>query len=87
MKKTLIIFGICLVSLMLPKGFIFADDQTATSSPLQKAIQSVQDTVDNLITAKDENSPQETSLRVDTFNQVINLVDTEAKDLQVKLLL
>lgn len=58
----------------------------AESTPVEKALEGVKQTVDDLVSAKDEKNPQELSLRIQTFRKVLDLAIAEAKDLKVRLL-
>jgi len=82
MKKINIILGIAIISIALPTSVVFAQ-----SSPIQKVLENVKDTVDNLVTAKDQNSTQELGFRIQTFKKVLDYVTTEAQDTRVKLFL
>jgi len=62
---------------------VFADNGTST---VQKALQNAKQFLDDLITAKDESSGDDISLRIRTFSQVLNLSEAEAKDFEFKLL-
>ncbi|MDI6820840.1 MAG: hypothetical protein QMD65_01530 [Patescibacteria group bacterium] len=75
-----IITVISLISLAFPASLVFAQSPT-----IQKAIENVRDRLDNLVTAKDENNPNELNFRIETFKKVIDLSITEVKDLKVKL--
>ncbi len=80
------IFGLTLVAIFLVAPTAFAEQNTNQSSDLQKAFENVKGQLDGLITAKDENQPDELTLRITTFEKVLDLSATEAKDLKVKLL-
>jgi len=58
----------------------------AESTPVEKALEGVKQTVDDLVSAKDEKNPQELSLRIQTFRKILDLAIAEAKDLKVRLL-
>ena len=58
----------------------------SSSSPIEKAIESVKDSIDNLVTAKDDESEDTLELRIETYRKVIDLALAEAKDLKVKLI-
>ncbi len=58
----------------------------AQSQGVQKAFESVKESLDNLVTAKDDRQPMELSLRIETLRKVIDLSLAEAKDTRVKLL-
>ncbi|MGC9603016.1 MAG: hypothetical protein ABSF47_00925 [Minisyncoccia bacterium] len=62
---------------------VFADNGTST---VQKALQNAKQFLDDLVTAKDENSGDDVGLRIQTFSQVLNLSEAEAKDFEFKLL-
>ncbi len=84
MKRVVITIGLCASVLAFPATYAFAE---SGPSPIQKVLENVKDTVDNLVTAKDENSAQELSFRVQTFKKVLDYVMTEARDTRVKLFL
>lgn len=67
-------------------AFSFVGGVHAQTSNLQKAVEGVKDQLDDLVTAKDQSSPQTLALRIETFGKVIDLSLAEAKDLKVKLL-
>ncbi len=58
----------------------------AQSQGVQKAFESVKESLDNLVTAKDDRQPMELSLRIETLRKVFDLSLAEAKDTRVKLL-
>jgi len=58
----------------------------AQSQGVQKAFESVKESLDNLVTAKDDRQPMELSLRIETLRKVLDLSLAEAKDTRVKLL-
>ena len=80
MKKSLIAFFI------LAFGFTLLQTAHAQSTDLQKAVEGVQNRLDDLVTAKDESGSQTLDLRIATFGKVIDLSLAEAKDLKVRLL-
>ncbi|MGC9610891.1 MAG: hypothetical protein ABSE68_01590 [Minisyncoccia bacterium] len=53
---------------------------------VQKALDNAKQYLDDLVTAKDDNSVDDVGLRVETFRQVLDLSSAEAKDLEFKLL-
>ena len=53
---------------------------------LQSALDNAKQSLDDLVTAKDEDSSDDVGLRVQTFGQVIDLSEAEAKDFEFKLL-
>src|SRR6056297_2271964 len=58
----------------------------AQESDTETKLQETKETVDELVEAKDENSPFDVSLRIKTFKKVVNLSISEAKDLKIKLI-
>jgi hypothetical protein len=82
MKKILQKFLVSLAAVALVSG----NFASAQEKAVQKALENVKDRVDDLITAKDENSPNAVALRIETFKKVIELSVSEAKDLKIKLL-
>ncbi len=83
MKRFLI--GLLLVSLSQIIVVQSAAAQTAPSG-VEQIFNAFQTSVDNLITAEDQNNSDTTALRIQTFQQVIDLSVAEAKDLKVRLL-
>lgn len=75
-----------LITIAVLLSFAPAFDVGAQSTAAQKALEEVKDSVGTLIGAKDENSPIETGLRVETFKKVLDFSITETKDLKLKLL-
>ena len=57
-----------------------------TTPNVQKALENVKERVSDLVTAKDENNPNELALRIETLKKVFELSTTETKDLKVKFL-
>lgn len=53
---------------------------------VQKALDNAKQYLDDLVTAKDDNTGDDVGLRIDTFKQVLDLSSAEAKDLEFKLL-
>jgi hypothetical protein len=70
------------VALLLP----IAAPVGAQSESMQKALESVKGTLDDLVTAKDEQKPVELGLRIEALKKAINLSAAEAKELRVKLI-
>lgn len=58
----------------------------AQSESMQKALESVKGTLDDLVAAKDEQKPVELGLRIEALKKAINLSAAEAKELRVKLI-
>ncbi len=58
----------------------------AQESDTETKLQETKETVNELVEAKDENSPFDISLRIKTFKKVIELSKSEAKDLKINLL-
>lgn len=75
-----------LITITVLLSFASAFYVNAQSTAAQKALEEVKDSVSTLIGAKDENSPIETGLRVETFKKVLDFSTTETKDLKLKLL-
>ena len=67
--------------------FVFPPPSFAQSNSIKKATQDVQESVDTLVSAKDDNLPNDFAFRLDTFKKVIDLSISEAKDLKLKILL
>ncbi len=63
----------------------YAASGTSTP-PVQKALESAKAYIDDLVTAKDDNAANDTTLRIETFKQVLDLSSAEAKDYEYKLL-
>lgn len=53
---------------------------------VQKALDNAKQYLDDLVTAKDDNSGDDVNLRVETFRRVLDLSSAEAKDFEFKLL-
>ncbi len=53
---------------------------------VQKALDDTKESLDDLVTAKDEDSPFDVAYRIEAFKKVIELSLSEAKDLKIKLL-
>ncbi len=58
----------------------------AQTPAVQKAFDSIKERVDNLVVAKDTDNPRELTIRIETFTKVIDLSETEAKELKMQLL-
>ncbi len=83
MKKYSTLLIIAFFTLSLVAKPALADNGSST---VQKALDSTKQFLDDLITSKDENSGNDMTLRVQTFNQIIDLSEAEAKDFEFKLL-
>ncbi len=83
MKKYSTLLIIAFFALSLVAKPALADNGSST---VQKALDSTKQFLDDLITSKDENSGNDMTLRVQTFNQIIDLSEAEAKDFEFKLL-
>ncbi len=60
---------------------------TAESAPaVQKVLENTKAYLDDLVTAKDDNTSNDLSLKIETFKQVLDLSSAETKDLEFKLL-
>ncbi|MEX1013686.1 MAG: hypothetical protein WDZ80_00820 [Candidatus Paceibacterota bacterium] len=59
---------------------------SAQTEEVKKAVEETRESVNELIEAKDEESPLDLGLRIETFKKAINLSIAEAKDLKVKLI-
>ncbi len=81
-KKLLIITAVAFVALMGSSRPVFADDGGAVN----QVFQSAKDALDSLVTAKDEGNANDVTLRINAFEQVLDLSTSEAKDLELKLL-
>ena len=81
MKNSIKIFAL-IFALNLSVPAIFAQG----TPNVQKALEDVKEQVNDLVTAKDENNPNELALRIETFKKVLDLSITEAKDLKIKFL-
>ncbi len=57
----------------------------AQSTGVQKALESVKETIDNLVSAKDSKQSDELSLRIQTLKRAIGLSIEEARDARAKL--
>lgn len=74
--------------------FLSAILATSLSSPLthaetpavQKALENVKESLDTLVTTKDEKKGDDVSLRIDTYRKVLAFAVAETKDLKVRLL-
>ena len=58
----------------------------AETPAVQKALENVKESLDSLITTKDEQKGDDLSLRIDTYRKVLTFAIADAKDLKVKLL-
>lgn len=75
LKTTAVILGL----------FLLAPNAGAQTTALKKAVEEIKDTVDLLIGAKDSEN-ESLTFRLETFKRVLELAETEAKDLKVKIL-
>lgn len=86
MKKKLI----PLIVLLLVASFGYAGAAAAAStdntSAVNQVFQSAKDALDSLVSAKDAGNINDVALRIDAFNQVLDLSTAEAKDFELKLL-
>ncbi len=86
MKKKLIPF----IVLLLVASFGYVTSAAAAStdntSAVNQVFQSAKDALDSLVSAKDAGNINDVALRVDAFNQVLDLSTAEAKDFELKLL-
>lgn len=80
MKKKLIAFIVLIISYSLIVSV------NAQSVAVQEAFENVEDQVENLVIAKDENIPDDLAFRIETFKKVVDFSISEAKDLKIKLL-
>ncbi len=80
MKKILITFIVLIISYSLTVS------ANAQSTAVQEAFEDVEDQVENLVVAKDENIPDDLAFRIETFKTVVDFSISEAKDLKIKLL-
>jgi hypothetical protein len=81
MNTKQILFGFTLVTLLWSAGEV-----QAQTTQVEKALEGVKQTVDDLVSAKDDKNPQELSLRIQTFRKVLDLAIAEAKDLKIRLI-
>lgn len=65
---------------------VYGTPAHAQSPGVQKALENVKESLDSLVTAKDEQEPMELPLRIATLKKVIDLSLAEAKDARIKLL-
>lgn len=70
-------------ALLACAGPLVSHAQTADS---QKALQSLKESMDTLVGAKDDNNPNDAVFRIETFKKVISFSVTEAQNLKVKLI-
>jgi hypothetical protein len=82
MKKNNSIFLVLAIITLFYAGSV----QAETTGPVEKALEGVKQTVDDLVSAKDDKTPQELPLRIQTFRKVLELSIAEAKDLKIRLL-
>ncbi|MCP6720066.1 MAG: hypothetical protein KJI72_01925 [Patescibacteria group bacterium] len=81
MKKFLVAFIVLGISYSL-----LAASANAQSAAVQEAFENVEDQVEDLVIAKDENIPDDLAFRIETFKEVVDFSILEAKDLKIKLL-
>lgn len=74
-----------LITLAIITFFYAGSVNAETTGPVEKALEGVRQTVDDLVSAKDDKTPQELSLRIQTFRKVLELSIAEAKDLKIRL--
>lgn len=72
-------------SFLVLMGLLVALPAAAQTAP-EKALETVQDKLDNLVQIKDENKTPDLAFRVDAFAKVVEFSQFELKDLRVKLL-
>lgn len=67
---------------------IFAMSGVALAQPenVKQSLKDTKESLENLVVAKDENSPLNLGLRIETFKKVVQLAISEAMDLKIKLL-
>lgn len=82
MKKNNSIFIILAIITLFYAGSVKAE----ATGPVEKALEGVKQTVDDLVSAKDDKTSQELPLRIQTFKKVLELSVAEAKDLKIRLL-
>ena len=68
-------------------SFALAAEEIAQSPEVERASQEVKDSVDALVSARDENVANDLALRINAFEKVVELSLSELKDFKVKLLL
>lgn len=78
------------ISIIVISAVIFFSSITsrvfAEQASVQKALENVKEKVDDLVTAKDENTNNDLTLRIEAFRKVIDFSIAETKDLKLKLL-
>jgi len=75
------IFFLVAAILLLTGGVAYAE-----TSDVKQALEDTKESVEDLVAAKDENSPFDTALRIQAFKQVLELSLSEAKDLKIRLI-
>jgi len=65
----------------------YSGTAAAESTPaVQKVLENAKAYLDDLVTAKDDNTSNDLSLKIETFKQVLDLSSAETKDFEFKLL-
>lgn len=82
MKKLFIFMPIALLAFSVS----ILPARAEENQTVQKALNNAKQYLDDLVTAKDENSSDEIGLRAETFRKVLDLSSAEAKDFEFKLL-
>lgn len=67
-------------------SFLVGNIAFAQPPNIQKALDETKESLENLVTAKDENSPFDVAARIQTLKKVVDLAISEAKDLKINLL-
>lgn len=68
-------------------GSAAAAEELAQATQVRRAVDAAKESVSALVTARDENVPNDFALRVETFKKATDLSASEARDLRVRLLL
>ena len=75
------IFFLVAAILLLTGGVAYAE-----TPDVKQALEDTKESVEDLVAAKDENSPFDTAFRIQAFKQVLELSLSEAKDLKIRLI-
>ncbi len=67
-------------------GGFFSIAQAQQTSPVQQVLDSVKQSLDDLVVGKDQSSSNDVGLRIETFGKVIDFSAAEAQDLKTQLL-
>ncbi len=80
-KGFVVVLAAALLVVSYP-GMAFAE----TAPAVKKVLENTKAYLDDLVTAKDDNTSNDLSLKIETFKQVLDLSSAETKDLEFKLL-